>query len=75
MGSCPGTRDSFLAQSIITGATRAERVNRSFTGHVEHIFYGDYSNEIKTTQASVFMNLMFYWRLGGLARNEKENIG
>ena len=39
-----------------------------------HIFYGDYSNEIKTTQASVFMNLTFYWRLGGLARNEKENI-
>ena len=40
-----------------------------------HIFYGDYSNEIKTTQASVFMNLTFYWRLGGLARNKKENIG
>ena len=34
--------------------------------------HADYSNEMKSTQASVLMNLTFYWRLGGLARNRKE---
>lgn len=36
--------------------------------------HGDFSNEIKTTQASVFMSLTFHWWLGGRTRNEKGNI-
>lgn len=55
--------------------------NKPFIGwtHRAHLCqamypHGDFSNEIETTQASVFMNLTFHWWLGGLTRNEKGNI-